>query len=158
MWIYYFVSYGPGHQGQDDDFISFPDDTDTESIKATIFDRYHHHDSVILSFWQVKTLPDNFVNEKIKDAENSIKYLKKTIQMLKKQEFFNTEQPKEADETVKKNLRHTIDKDVIYRLHKAGFMYKHGDVTNWYFGKTKPPKEHRTKILSIIRRSKKYPS
>ncbi len=156
MWVYYYVSYGPGHQGTDDGFISFPDDTKKEEIKETIFDKYNYHDSVILNCWKVDTLPDSFVNQKIKDAENSIKYLKKTIQMLKKQEFFDAEQPKEADETVKRNLKKTVDKDVIYRLHKAGLMYTDDDISNWYYGRTKPPKKHRTKILNIIRRSKKY--
>lgn len=158
MWIYYYVMYGPGHQGHEDDFISFPDGTDEESIEESIFDRYSRHNSVIFSFWEVKILPDNFVNKEIKEAEASIEYFQKTIKILKKSQSFNSEQPKEVDKTIKKNLRKIIKKDVIKRLHKAGFMYMSKDISDWYYGVSQPPKEHRAKILGILRRSKKYPN
>ena len=60
------------------------------------------------------------------------------------------------DKTVKRNLRKTVDKDVIHKLHKAGFMYTSKDINDWYWGKSQPPKKYRTKILGIIRRSQKY--
>ncbi len=33
MWIYYYCSYGPGHQSQDDGFKYFDDDYDTWGIE-----------------------------------------------------------------------------------------------------------------------------
>ena len=159
-WIYYYASFGPGHQSSDYGFKSFGDDWGTDDIKEHLF---HVIDScgygISLEFWTVEKPPANFVNNKIKELKDEIRDLGAHLNMLKFQDCFsNREVLEEKDPILIKNISRCIIPDLLHRLHKAGFMYGAEDISNWRYGKRCLMEPERSKILRIMRRTKKYPS
>ena len=156
MWIYYYCSHGPGHQGQDDGFVHFEYKYDREEIKDYLFDMLDFRD-MILSFWSVKKPTQETINDSIKEVQSQIESLEIKIQSLKNGAF----QPSwvnRQDETIIRNLKGKIDKDVIFKLHRAGLMYTQHDINQWSRGQRSPIKDERQEILRIIRRAKTYKS
>ena len=156
MWIYYYCSHGPGHQGQDDGFVHFEYKYNREEIKDYLFDMLDFRD-MILSFWKVEKPTQETISDSVKSVQSQIESLERKIQSLKNGAF----QPKlikRADETIIRNLKGKIEKNIIFRLHKAGFMYTHHDISQWRRGQRSPQEPERQKILRIIRRAKTYKS
>ena len=158
MWIYYHCVHGPGHQGTDDGFKYFDDNYDMKDVKEYISDMFYSYEYPIFRFWEVdKPLADS-INNKIEDTKDRIKNLKRYLKILEETDKFDPQEEKGEDPILKKNLSRTIEDDLLERLHKAGFYYDSKDLSNWYWGKKKLLEPIRSKVLSIMRRSKKYPS
>ncbi len=157
MWIYYYASFGPGHQSHDYGFKLFYDGCDMEDIEEHLFNMLRDHDSVILNFWKVKKVHATHINSEIKYTREKIENCKKYLKILEGRKCFIPDEKDGEDPVIKKNLRSKVDSDVLRRLHKAGFMYDSSDISNWWYGKKSPVEPDRSKILRIIRRAKSYP-
>ncbi len=159
MWIYYYASFGPGHQSNDYGFKYYHDSYDMEDIKEYLF---NHIDScgysIVLDFWKVVRPPADYIESRIKSAKEDIKSLKKRIKRLESIEGFIPMQKEGFDPILKKNLSRRDDREIIKRLHKAGFMYGAEDLSDWWYGKKQLIEPERSKILRIIRRIKQSPS
>jgi len=160
MWIYYYASFGPGHQSNDYGFKYFADGSDMEGIKEHLFHTIDSNGySIVLRFWEVENPPAKYVNNEIKYTKMRIKSLRKYLKSLESTTcFVPDEKEGEEDKVIKRNLNSCCDEDLLKRLHNAGFMYGADDINNWYYGKKYPTEPNRSKILKIMRRSKKYPS
>lgn len=158
MWIYYYATYGPGHQGSDYGFKHFHDTYQAEDIRDYLHHMLSDYNSVILSFWGVERPSAHYVEEKIKDTKERIKNLKESLKMLEAESCFVPDEKEGEDIVLMRNLRKIVDKDLLRRLHKVGFMYDANDIDEWYHGKKYPIEPNRSKILQIIRRTEKYPS
>lgn len=159
MWIYYYASFGPGHQSNDYGFESFNDTYSMDGIQEYLF---NHIDScgysISLEFWKVERPPADYVNDKIKDMKDEIRNLQTYLNKLKFQDSFDPEEKEGEDVVIQRNLRRCIDSYLLRRLHKAGLMYSASDLSNWRYGKKCPIEPHRSKILRIMRGTKKCES
>jgi hypothetical protein len=158
MWIYYYASFGPGHQSHDYGFKHFHDSYDMEDIKDHLFDYIDSCGySIVLNFWEVAKPPSNYVRDKIKETKEKIKNLKKYLRSMQEQSVFVSVQEEKSDPVLIRNISRCVIHDMLERLHKAGFMYGADDISDWRYGKRCLVEPHRSKVLSIMRRSKKYP-
>lgn len=159
MWIYYYASFGPGHQSNDYGYIYFRADMgySMDDIEEYLHNRLSYHDGVVLEFWEVVYPPGIIVDSEIKTSKEKIKNLRKYLKAMKETCCFVPEQKDGADPVLQKNISHTIMPDLLRRLHKAGFMYDASDISDWRRGKKYITEPSRSKILRIMRRSKKYP-
>jgi len=158
MWIYYNAIYGPGHQSGDDGFKYFANHHDSESIKEHLFDMFSHQYSVVLRFWQVDAPPDEFIKDRIKAQKKKIKSEREYLKMLEGTNCSCLESVDGEDKTLKNNLKERDNGDIIRRLHKAGLMYTDSDLSDWWYGKKTLTEPTRSKVLNIMRRTKKYSS
>jgi len=159
MWIYYYASYGPGHQGEDYGFEYFNDSVDNECISENLqykIENIANGYGYTLMSWKVDGPPADYVEQEIKAAKDSIKHHKKHLKMLEDISCFVKEEKDGEDKVIQRNLRGKVDSDIVRRLHKAGLMYSNSDLSKWYRGEKCPTESKRSKILSIIRRSKSY--
>ncbi|KKL10807.1 hypothetical protein LCGC14_2552160 [marine sediment metagenome] len=157
MWIYYYASFGPGHQSNDCGFKYFDESYDREDIKEHLFNIIDSNSySIVLNFWEVDRPPAEYVESRIKSAKEELKSIKKRIKRLESISCFVPDQKEGKDPIVEKNMKGCITSDLLIRLHKAGLMYRAEDVNDWYWGKKHPVGSHREKALNIIRRTKKY--
>ena len=158
MWIYYYATFGPGSQSSDYGFRHFHDECDRETIKDYLFRTIDSCGySINLTFWEVERPPDGYVNDKIENAKEKIKDLRKYLRTLVSVSCFVSEEVEGNDPVLIKNLSGCHRDDLLRRLHKAGFMYGEEDVSNWRYGKKQLCEPSRSKILKIVRRTKKYP-
>jgi hypothetical protein len=161
MWIYYYATFGPGSQSSDYGFRHFHDSYGNDSremIKEYLFNTIDSCGySINLTFWEVERPPADYVNGKMEDAKEKIKDLKKYLKTLESVSCFVSEEVEGEDPVLMKNLGSCHRDDLLRRLHKAGFMYGEEDVSNWRYGKKHLCEPSRSKILSIVRRTKKYP-
>jgi len=158
MWIYYYITYGPGHQSHDYGFEYFHKNFPEEDIKNFFLGRYDDWHDPVLRFWKIKNPPESIVKRRIKKTKEEIEGLKEYLKVLEEVECFHPEEETTEDPTFKKNLQRVIMPDLLTKLHKAGFMYSANDVSLWRGGIAHPIEPSRSKILRIIRRTKKYPS
>lgn len=159
MWIYYYAIFGPGHQSSDYGFESFHNSYSMDDIKEYLFNHIDSHGySISLEFWVVKRPPANYIRQDIKNTKEEIKNLKKHLRSMQEQSCFLNEEKEGEDVVLQNNLFHCIVSDLLRRLHKAGFMYSAEDISDWGYGKKCLMEPSRSKILSIMRRTKKYPS
>ena len=156
MWIYYYATFGPGHQSNDYDFKWYSDDYDREDIKDDLFRRLDLHYDIVLRFWEVEAPPAEYVEGRIKSTKSRIKYYKKHLKMLEGLSCFLSSEEEGEDKVLIKNIKGCIIHDLLTRLHKAGFMYSAEDISNWRRGKKKLCEPSRSKILRIMRRTEKY--
>ncbi len=156
MWIFYYCTYGPGHQSSSSEFKYFSDDWRMDDIKEHLMDQFHDQDTVMLRFWEVERPPVKNVDAEIKVTERKIKKSRKYLKVLKEESCFCPEEKQEEDKVLQRNLKGRIVDDLLMRLHKAGFMYSYHDINNWHYGKTCLTEPKRSKILNIIRRTKSY--
>lgn len=154
MWIYYHAIFGPGHQSREYGFRYFHDDYSDEDIKEHLFDE--HYD-IVLNFWEVKRPPAEYIANETKTTKEKIKRARKYLKMLESTTCFVPEQKEEEDPVLIRNISGCIISDLLKRLHSAGFMYGAEDISNWRCGKKCLTEPNRTKILSIMRKTKKYP-
>ena len=157
MWIYYYAMFGPGHQSSDYGFKYFSDDYAMDDIQDNLHNMLSNYNGVVLEFWKVKHPSADYLEEKKKDTEDSIKSLKKYLEMLKKTTSFVSTEEDKADPVLQKSLRRLITSNFLRRLHNAGFMFDAKDVNDWYHGKKSIAEPMRTKVLDIAKQSKKYP-
>ncbi len=158
MWIYYYASFGPGHQSHDYDFKYFHDSYDREDIKEHLFNFIDSCGySIILNFWEVERPPAEYTEGRIKSTKKEIKSLKERLKMLESISCFVPEQKEGVDVVLQKNISNRVTSNLLERLHRAGFMYGADDISAWRFGKKCLTEPSRSKILRIIRRSKSYP-
>jgi len=157
MWIYYYATHGPGHQSTTADFMEFSDDYTREGIKDYLFD-YTLSDlyNISLRFWKVERPSKTFLDDKIKYIREDIDRLTKRLETLEQQGGFRKIQTEDADEDIKNALKKRHNEDILYLLHKEGFMYSHEDIKNWYWGKKSPSKDDRKEVLKIIKKVKSY--
>jgi len=157
MWIYYYASFGPGHQSRDYGFKYFSDNYESEDIKEYLFDNIDTCGyDISLSFWEVERPPAKLVERETKEVKKRIKNLRKHLKTLESITCFVSNEKEEKDEVIIRNIKGKIDSDIVKRLHKAGLMYSNSDINNWKYGKKYPIEPQRSKILSIIRISKSY--
>lgn len=158
MWIYYYCSHGPGHQSTTSGFKLFHNSYNREDIKENLYrNELRDCNNLTLRFWKVNQVPIEYVKEKIRDAKTSIAYYKNRLEALEAEGSFCSNDREEADIVVQKNMDGKITSDLLWRLHRAGFIYEARDVHHWRVGKKSPIEPTRTKILAIIRRSQSYP-
>ena len=158
MWIYYYASFGPGHQSNDYDFKYFHDSYGMEDIKDSLFHMLSHHYDIVLNFWEVDYPDGEYIQAKIENTKDKIKYYQKHLKMLEKVGRFVPDEKEGEDEVLIRNINGCIIPDLLKRLHKAGFMYGADDISEWRYGKKKLYGETRSKILRIMRSTKKYSS
>lgn len=157
MWIYYYACFGPGHQSNDYGFKYFHNGYDTESIKDHLFGMLSNHDDIVLDFWEVKNPSADHVGGQIQIQKEKIKSCRKYLKMLQQESCFVPDEKEGEDPVLIRNMRDCIDHKLLERLHKAGFMYSVSDISNWRRGKKSLAEPSRTKILNIMRKTKKYP-
>ena len=158
MWIYYYCSYGPGHQSTDYGFEYFHENFTEEDIRNHLLDRYYDWHDPVVHFWEIKKPPVSHVNRRIEKTKEKIKGLKGYLKVLEAVECFSPEEVTEKDTVIQNNLKGIVVLDLLMRLHRSGFMYSANDISLWRSGISCPVEPTRTKILRIIRRTKKYPS
>ena len=154
MWIYYYCNHGPGHQSRNDGFVHFEKNVDVEDIKSYLFNIIDYENANI-SFWTVSKPPQSHIDSSIKEVQRQIANLEKRVLSLLNGAF-HPKIVKRADETIIRNLKNKYEKDVLHRLHRAGFMYGYNDIAQWRRGQRSPSEPDRQKILRIIRRAKSY--
>jgi hypothetical protein len=159
MWIYYYASFGPGHQSNDYGFKRFHDSWDMEDIKEYLF---NHIDScgysIVLNFWEIDMPPAKYVEDKTQEVKDRIKSLRKELKILESTTCFVPDEVEGEDPVLIRNISGCVISDLLNRLHKKGFMYGAEDISNWRYGKKKLCEPRRSKILAIMRSAKKYPS
>ena len=159
MWIFYYCMHGPGHQGTDSGYIHFEDDASKEYIREHVDNICYDWDDPVFRYWKVEKPSAKYTNREIDTARERIKRLTEYAQMLEKTRcFIPNEIEEEKDAVLQKNISGKVIRDVLRRLHRAGFMYDDEDISYWRWGKKCLAEPERTKILRIIRRSKSYPS
>jgi hypothetical protein len=159
MWIYYYASFGPGHQSNDYGFISYQDNYTRDDIKEHLFRTIDSCGySIVLNFWEVERPPAGYVERKTKDTKEEIEHLKKYLNMLESISCFVSEEKDGEDPILIKNISGCVIPNLLQRLHKAGFMYSAEDISNWRYGKKCVSEPSRSKILNIMRKTKKYES
>lgn len=160
MWIYYYASFGPGHQSNDYGFKRFNESYDMDDIKEHLFNFIDSNGySIVLNFWEVSKPPSDYVRSEIKNTKERIKNLKKYLRSMQEQScFYNVDEKVGEDAVLIRNISGCIIHDLLERLHRAGFMYGAEDISNWRYGKKCLIEPERSKILRIMRRTKKYPS
>lgn len=160
MWIYYYASFGPGHQSNDYGYEYFRADMgySMDDIEEYLHSKLSHHDGVVLEFWEVVRPPAKIADSEIKTSKEKIKNLKKYLKAMKETYCFVPDEKDGADPVLQNNIICTVMSDLLRRLHKAGFMYDASDISDWRRGKKCLTEPGRSKILRIMRRSKKYPS
>lgn len=157
MWIYYYCSHGPGHQSHEYGFYRFDDEMSLKNVADIIIEWFNDYDYPILHVWKVKRPPAKHVNDEIRIAKERIASLTKYVEELKQVDGFVPDEVMVDDPTIRKNLSGCIVHDLLERMHKAGLMYSADDISNWRYSKSSPAREHRKKILAIMRRTKRYP-
>ncbi len=156
MWIYFYASFGPGHQSNDYGFKYFHDDYETEDIKEHLFSMLSDHYDIVLRFWKVKRPPAKLAEDTIVSVKAQIARAKEYLKILESISCFVPDEKEGEDVIIKRNLRQCYsDEDLLKRLHNAGFMYGADDLCNWRYGKKFPAEPNRSKILKIMRRAKK---
>jgi len=158
MWIYYYASFGPGHQSNDYGFKSFHDSYFMDDIEEFLHNMLSDSYNVILEFWKVERPSKDYVDSKIKSLKDKIRNLQAHLNKLKFQDSFESKQKKEKDPVLIRNISGCDIPDLLQRLHKAGFMYGADDISNWRYGASCLMEPERSKILRIMRRTKKYES
>ena len=158
MWVYYYIMHGPGHQGTDDGFQYYTDDYSKECIRECMIDRVDNYSNCSIEWWPIDKPPTSYIERKIKNANDSIKNLRRSVKRLKATETFDDSQEDGEDETLKRNISGTVELDLLKKLHKAGLTYTHDDLRDWWWKKKKILNPIRNKVLRIMRRSKKFPS
>lgn len=158
MWVFYYVMYGPGHQSHESDFKYFDDSWDSEAIKEYLFILGRDWDHPVLKFWEVDSLPADYVNVEIEATKAKIKSEEDYLKILEGEECFVSEEKNEEDPIIQKNIRNKIETDLLKKLHEAGFMYDTSDISNWRYGKKCPIGPKRSEILRIIRSAESYSS
>lgn len=159
MWVFYYATYGPGHQSTDSGCIHFEDDTSKENIREYFHNTFYDWDDPVFRFWKIEKPSAKHTNREIDAAREEIERLTKYAQMLEKTRcFIPNEVEEEKDEVLQKNLSGKVVCDVLKRLHRAGFIYDDEDISYWRWGKKCLVEPERSKILRIIRRAESYPS
>jgi len=159
MWIYYYASFGPGHQSHDYGFKHFDDSWEMDDIEEHLFNYIDSNSySIVLDFWEVGRPPAEHVKSKIKQIKEEIKNLRKHLKELEPTSCFVPDEKEGEDPVLIRNIKGCYRPDLLERLHKAGFMYNSDDICNWRYGKKCLTEPSRSKILKIMRRTKKYPS
>jgi hypothetical protein len=158
MWIYYYASFGPGHQSHDYGFEFFNDSYDMDDIEDSLHNQLRDHDGVVLDFWKIERPPADLVKKKIKRNKERVKAIRKYIKDLGSANGFVPEEEKGEDPVIQRNIRGCIIANLLYRLHKAGFMYSADDITKWRYGDKHPIEPSRKQILRIMRSATRYPS
>jgi len=160
MWIYYYAMFGPGHQSREDGFKYFSNNYSIGDIEESLLNLVHDHydNNVVLDFWEVERPSTKYVENKVKNVKEKIKNLRKYLKTLESTYCFCPEEKKETDPILQKNISNCVISDLLKRLHNANFMYDSDDINNWRYGKKCLTEPIRSKILRIMRKTKKYPS
>ncbi len=158
MWIYYYASFGPGHQSNDYGFLHYQDAHNMDDIEESLHNMLSEHYGVVLNFWKVDGPPAEHLKGEIEDTKDKIKYYKKYLKTMQETSCFVPTMEEGEDKVLIRNISGCIYDDLLYRLHKAGLMYCASDICDWRYGKKCLTEPHRSKVLSIMRRTKKYPS
>ncbi len=157
MWIYYYCTFGLGHQSFDYDFVYFHGEWTMSEVKECLLDdKFYLKDDPCITCWEVERPPENHKNSEIKDTEAKIKTLKTYLKVLKSKDSFCSSEADGEDPTLQRNLKFKVVTDLLKRLHKAGFMYCAADINAWEYGGKCLTEPQRSKILRIIRKTKNY--
>lgn len=156
MWIYYYATHGPGHQGIDDGFVEFHDDATEDEIKEHIFYGLSDYYDIVLNFWKIEKPSGSFLKDEIKDMEEEVKRLQESIKSLKKEQCFFPQAFPGPNREIQEALKYTFEKDVLRRLHKEGLMFTHDEINEWRWGKVSITGEDRDKILKVLEEADRY--
>jgi hypothetical protein len=156
MWIYYYASFGPGHQSNDHGYRYFSDNYDREMIKENLFRLLCDYYDIVLNFWEVERPHSAYIERETKGTKSTIKNLQAYLKVLEAESCFVSAEKEGKDAVLIRNLSNCIETNLLKRLHKAGFMYRAEDIHNWRYGKKCLTEPSRSKILNIMRRCKKY--
>lgn len=158
MWVFYHASYGPGHQSGESDFEYFGDNYQKDDIDESLMRKFDDQYGVVLRWWKVDKPDQSTLNIKIGSTKAYIETYQEYLKIMKRETSFVAKGRHGVDKVIQRNLKKKDTFDVLRRLHKAGFMYSERDVNEWYWGKDWliPVEPDRSKILRIIRSSKKY--
>jgi hypothetical protein len=117
---------------------------------------------VIFSFWEIEKPPANIVVEKMEYLEEEIKSLQDRYDDLDHQACSHPIIVEGEDKELKEALKGKDNKDVLFKLHKEGFMYTHENLDDFYWGNKKLWDEEflddgeRDRVLELIKECKSY--
>ena len=156
MWIYYYIMYGPGHQGTDDGFVKFADGEDPEIVEDRISAIIAGYDNVIAYYWKVEAPSGSYLKDKVESMEYELVTLQKAIEELKNETVFFPQAMPCPDNLMQDRFKGKIEKDLLENLHKEGIVIdieelgelKRGGIT--YLG------EDKVKLIEAIEKTKSY--
>lgn len=157
MLIYYYATFGPGHQSSDGEFMEFPDDTTDEWIEDYIYDEcLRHYDNIVLRFWKVDELPISLIESQINNAEEDIEELREKIERLRKTECFIPNNFPGRGYDIQRALKGKVVSDVLKRLHQENLMFDEKYISDWRYGKMTLLEPQHSKVIEILEKSDSY--
>ncbi len=155
MWIYFVTSHGPGHQSTTDGFIPMPDRSKDEDIEYKVERRCSDCYNPVIRYWKVSAPSPEHVAREIRILTDTIRSAKAGLVELKKMDA-TVIQEKGRDEQLMEALVGVINHSLLALLHNRKIMVTEDDISMWFYGRRKPVKAIRRRVMNAIKAADKY--
>lgn len=158
MWIYFIAEHGPGHQSTTDGFLEMSDQATEEAIQDRVDDRLRGcDDNYVDRHWKVPSPSPEYVLGSTRSIAAIIEAYQVSLAELKSL-YVTLIQEKGKDEQLMEALVGVIHHSLLALLHKRKIIVTDEDISMWFWGKQRPVKAIRRKVMNAIKAADKYPS